>query len=78
MSDIKKFKYYVVYSCQTYNGSLMGRNTITAAHPINTMNRIEQVEGVLLEQLQKTNRDYTNLFLISWTQIHFDEGDNDE
>ena len=64
-------QFYVVYSVQTKLGSAFGRNTITCDREIDTIERVKDVESVLLKDLQEENPSigYSNLFLISWREL---------
>lgn len=62
-----QLEFYVVYSLQTAAGmTTIGRTTVTADRPIDTMAMIASVERKIMETIPGSD----NLFLISWKQIN--------
>lgn len=64
-------EFYVVYSVRTKMGSGFGRDTVTCDVGIDTMDRIKQIEEVLLKAAREKDPDagYEGLFLMDWREL---------
>lgn len=61
--------YYIVYSIKTDQGTGVGRCPITCDKPIDSMDRIKEVEKAILEDLRKDTPSAGNIFLTFWREI---------
>jgi hypothetical protein len=63
------YEYYVVYSVQTSKGTGLGRTSVTCELPIDSFERVKQVEQSVSVDLRAKGETVINLFLTFWRQI---------
>lgn len=63
--------FYVIYNARAPSGSAVGRCYVETNLPLDTVDRISEIEAAVLADVQSTAPELSNLFLTWWTELPY-------